>query len=68
MAEKGHLVDSWTLEFADDSSGIIVADNEEILQDAVNNMSSLFEEFFKSIGMALNAKKSELIVFRSSKR
>ena len=62
------MVDSWTLEFADDSSGIIVADNEEILQDAVNNMSSLFEEFFKSIGMALNAKKSELIVFRSSKR
>ena len=68
MAEKGHWVDSWTLEFADDSSGIIIADNEEILQDAINIMSGLFEEFFNSIGMALNAKKSELIVFRSSKK
>ena len=55
MAERGYWVDSWTLEFADDSSGVIVADREEILQDAVNIMSSLFEEFFNSIGMALNA-------------
>ena len=68
MAEKGYWVDSWTLEFADDSSGVIIADNEEILQEAVNIMSELFEEFFNSIGMALNASKSELIVFRSSKK
>ena len=68
MAEKGHWVDSWTLEFADDTSGVLVADNEDILQDAINIMSDLFEEFFNAIGMCLNAKKSELIIFRSSKK
>ena len=68
MAERGYWVDSWTLEFADDSSGVIVADTEEILQEAVNIMSGLFEEFFNAIGMALNASKSELIVFRSGRK
>ena len=68
MAKRGHWVDTWTLEFADDTSGIIVADTEEILQDAVNIMSNLFAEYFNAMGMCLNQKKSELIVFRSKKK
>ena len=68
MAKKGHWGDTWTLEVADDTSGIIIADTEEILQDAVNIMSNLFAEYFNSMGMCLNQKKSELIVFRSKKK
>ena len=30
MAEKGHWVESWMLEFADDTSGMLICDNEEI--------------------------------------
>ena len=68
MAKRGYWVDTFTLEFADDTSGVIIADSEEILQEAVNVMADMFAEYFNAMGMCLNAKKSELIVFRSKKK
>ena len=68
MAAQHKWVEVQTLEFADDSSGIITADNEEELQEAVNIMFDLFVKFMGSIGMALNWKKCELIIFRSHEK
>ena len=65
MAEKGHWVESWMLEFADDTSGMLICDNEEILQDAVDIMSRLFKEFFNAIGMCLNCPLNRRIITRN---
>ena len=68
MAEEGFWIDAWTLEFADDTSGLIVANDEAELQVAVHLMMKKFEHYFNSMGMCLNASKSELIVFRSKRK
>ena len=44
MARRGHWVDTSMLKFKDDTSSIILADKEEILQEAVIVMSNLFAE------------------------
>ena len=68
MAEMGFWVEVVTLEFADDTSGVIIANDEAELQIAVGVMMEIFTHYFNSMGMALNAKKSELIVFRSFRK
>ena len=71
MADMGFWVEVWTLEFADNTSGVLVAQVEVELQLAVVAMLDLFTHYLNSkysIGMALNGKKSELIVFRSGKK
>ena len=68
MSEMGFWVEVCTLEFADDTSGVIIAKDEAELQLAVGVMMEIFTHYFNSMGMALNAKKSELIVFRSTKK
>ena len=64
----GFWVEVWTLKFADDTLGVLVARDEAELQLAVAIMMDLFTHYFNSMGMALNAKKSELIIFRSTKK
>ena len=66
MAESGFWVEAWTLEFADDTSGVIVAEDEAELQIAIHLMMERFRHYFNSMGMCLNESKCELIVFRSS--
>ena len=66
MAESGFWVEAWTLEFADDTSGLIVAKDEAELQVAIHLMMEKFKHYFNSMGMCLNQSKCELIVFRSS--
>ena len=61
-------VEAHTLEFADDTSGILICDNEEELQIAVDVMFTKFRHYFNSMGMALNPDKCELIAFRSRKK
>ena len=68
MERRGHKIEASTLEFADDTSGVLVAETEEILQEAINIMSDMFAEYFNAMGMCLNQKKSELIIFRSKKK
>ena len=68
MAEFGMWIEAWTLEFADDTSGLIVARDEAELQVAVHLMMEKFKHYFNSMGMCLNRKKCELIVFRSSRK
>ena len=68
MAEFGVWIDASTLEFADDSSGLIIANDEAELQVAVHLMMERFKHYFNSMGMCLNDSKCELIVFRSSRK
>ena len=68
LAELGFWIDAWTLEFADDTSGVLVCDDEAELQIAVHHMMEKFKHYFNSMGMCLNMKKCELIVFRSSRK
>ena len=56
--------DSTSIEFADDCSGLVSAKDEETLQTAVNVMMDQYERYFSASGLALNLKKSNLIVFR----
>ena len=64
----GFWVEVWTLKFADDTLGVLVARDEAELQLAVAIMMDLFTHYFNSMGMALNAKKSELIIVTSTKK
>ena len=68
MAEAGFWIDAWTLEFADDTSGVLVCDDEAELQVAIHLMMDKFRHYFNSMGMCLNMSKCELIVFRSSRK
>ena len=61
-------VEAHTLEFADDTSGLLVCKNEEELQVAINVMFNKFKHYFNSMGMALNPDKCELTIFRSKKK
>ena len=67
LAKREIWVEATTLEFADDTSGIVIADSEEDLQEAINVMSEMFKHYFNSMGMCLNQSKGELIIFRSKK-
>ena len=68
MAEAGFWAEIFTLEFADDTSGLIICNDEAELQVAVHLMMDKFRHYFNSMGMCLNEKKCELIIFRSSKK
>ena len=68
MAEAGFWIDAYTLEFADDTSGIIVADDEAELHIAIHLMMDKFKHYFNSMGMCLNMSKCELIIFRSCRK
>ena len=68
MAEEGFWVDAWTLEFADDTSGVLVAEDEAELQVAIHLMMDKFQHYFNSMGMCLNKSKCELIIFRSGRQ
>ena len=68
MEEAGLWIDAYTLEFADDTSGVLVCDDEAELQIAIHLMMDKFKHYFNSMGMCLNESKCELIVFRSSRK
>ena len=68
MSEFGIWIDASTLEFADDSLGLIIANDEAELQVSVHLMMEKFRHYFKSMGMCLNDSKCELIVFRSARK
>ena len=46
----------------------LVCDDEAELQTAVPHMMEKFKHYFNSMGMCLNMKTCELIVFRSSRK
>ena len=66
--EAGYCNEVTCLKFADDTTGLIVANEEAKLQVAVHLMMEKFQHYFNSMGMCLNEKKCELIVFRSSRK
>ena len=68
LREKGITVEIRTQEFADDTSSLIVADTDEDLQIAVEEMMKGFEHYFNSAGLCLNQSKCETIVFRSKRK
>ena len=68
MGEAGFWIEVTCLEFADDTSGLIVANDEAELQIAVHLMMEKFKHYFNSMGMCLNESKCELIVFRSTSK
>ena len=68
MAEGGFWTEIFCLEFADDTSGVIVAKDEAELQIAIHLMMKKFQHYFNSMGMCLNEKKCELIIFRSARK
>ena len=52
-------------EYADDVSGLLWADNDEILQVVASKTMLEFKKFFSAIGMSLNPGKTEILVVRS---
>ena len=52
-------------EYADDVSGVITADNDDILQIAGSELMKQFKLFFSAIGMSLNPSKTEILCIRS---
>ena len=65
LKNKGKEVEIFIISYADDVSAIIVTDDEESMQDAVDTLIKEFEEYFSSAGLSMNPSKSELIVFRN---
>ena len=61
-------VEANTLEFADDTSGVLSSKTEVELQTGINVMFSKFKLYFESMGMALNPSKCQLLVIRSRKK
>ena len=55
-------------EYADDVSGVLWADNDEILQVAATETMRQFKQFFSAIGMSLNPKKTEVLCIRSKEK
>ena len=68
MSEAGFWIDAWTLEFADNTSGVLVCEVEAELQIAIHLMMDKFTHYFNSMGMCLNKSKCKLIIFRSSRK
>ena len=60
------MFDVTSREYADDVSGILWADNDEVLQIVATETMSQFKLFFSAIGMALNPDKTEVLCIRSS--
>ena len=60
------MFDVTSREYADDVSGILWADNDEVLQIVATETMSQFKLFFSAIGMALNPDKTEILCIRSS--
>ena len=63
--DHGIAVDSLSVEFADDVTGAIGAANEHDLQIAVNLMMDIYQDYFSSCGLCLNADKCAVLVLRS---
>ena len=67
LAEKGIEVEICTQEFADDTSACITAENDAVMQVAVDEMMAGFQHYFNSAGLCLNQAKCEIICFRSKR-
>ena len=68
LEARGIMVKIFLLEYADDISALLVADNDEMIQMGVNEISPELENYFSSAGLAMNPDKSEIIMFRTSPR
>ena len=53
-----------SVEYADDVTGLLSANDEEDFQEAVNTFMSEYSTFFSKCGLALNLSKCAVIVFR----
>ena len=65
MHEKEKSVEIYICSYADDVSAVVVADDEDTLEESVNVLLEEFKKYFSSCGLAMNPSKSELIVFRN---
>ena len=65
MNDTGKVVEIYICSYADDVSAVVVADDEDALEESVNVLLEEFRKYFSSCGLAMNPTKSELIVFRN---
>ena len=65
LRSGGKEVEIYIISYADDVSAILVTDNEQIMQEAVDTLLKEFQDYFSSAGLSMNPSKSELIVFRN---
>ena len=56
------------IEYADDCTGFVSADNEEDLQKAVDKLLTGFGKFYEANGLKMNEAKSNLLVFRPHRK
>ena len=59
------MFDVTTREYADDVSGLLWADNDQILQVVASETMKQFKLFFSAVGMSLNPDKTEILCIRS---
>ena len=65
LLEHGKIVHSLSIEFADDCTGGLAADNDFDLQIAINIMMEEYSKYFSSCGLCLNPDKCMVMVIRS---
>ena len=53
-----------TIEYADDCTGLVVADTEKDLQVALNIMLQTFQMYFEANSLCLNYSKCQVLVYR----
>ena len=66
--ERPEEVDTSSVEYADDVTGLLQAANEEDFQVVADVFMEQFEEYFSRCGLALNRSKCCVIVFRPGKK
>ena len=66
--EYGIEVDTLSVEYADDVSGLVACDNDSQLQIAMNIIMDQYKDYFSACGLCLNADKCAILVIRSKAR
>ena len=66
--EVGVAANISTIEYADDCTGLVVADTEKDLQVALNIMLQTFQMYFEANSLCLNYSKCQVLVYRPKQK
>ena len=68
LVEQGVNVYITQIEYADDTTGLLAADNEQDLQLAVDALLKGFSDYYSANGLKLNEAKCHVMVFRPKRK
>ena len=66
--ERGICIKSSTIEYADDCTGLIIAESESDLQVALNVMLETFQVYLEANSLCLNNSKCQVLVYRPKQK